>query len=216
VLLPKHSYKEPYKVYIKNLEYSESLPVHHETIFGQFKVREVIYTGPIKSSYDRILSMETVQSYLINRKLASDMEGRLDGLSLVPVIHYKNGELIEGWSSFKSEIWLQKLSVDQTSSININSDNGYKYIENFGLLSSDDEYLKGLPDIFKLPEADLRGDSRYVASQRLFLYWLEKGIKSFWIVPLLNTNSKEYEDYLSLWRQVKGCISIHPKNGIRS
>ena len=202
VLLPRHCYKEPDKVYLKNLDYSENLPIHHETNFGKFKVRDVVYTGEIKSANDRILSMETCESYLIRKELINDMSKEYDGVFPIPVVNYKTGEEVEEWASFKSDSWLKEVNEDETSIIKVDSGSGYKYIERLGLLSADHEYLNDMPDIFKLPQADSRGDSHYVVSQRLFLYWMGKGIKSFWIVPFLDTSSKEYENYLTLWHEV--------------
>lgn len=213
ILHSKYIYRESDSVYDKNFDYVNDLQIHHETNFGAFKSRKKVYVDKVKPIFDRIWAMETSENHLVPKGLAIDMEKSFKGLSLISVYHYKTNDINSEWVSFDSGVWLEKLNFDETCELKKKYDD-FDYLIASGLLSAEERYLSNLPDIFHLPQADMRGDSKFVVSKDLFVFWIERGIKSFWIKPLLNTNSEQYKEYIELWRNVKEAISINPLNEI--
>lgn len=215
LLTSKHVACENDKVYRANLEYNETLPTHHKTIFGSFKIRNKVFVDKIKALEDRIWSMEFCEAFIAREELVLEMLATFSGIEKAEVMHYRSQNPIDDWLSFNSKYWLPQLKEDETTYVK-NLDHGTKYIEIFGLYSAKADDLKGMPDIFRMPQVyNTFGDSQYVVNKRVMEYWFSKGIKkSFFLQPLLISGSEQYEAYLDLWKEIKLALSVNPKNKI--
>lgn len=215
VLAPKHVVSESHKVAVANMDLAESLPVHHETEFGQFRVRNQLLIDKLKPTDDRIWSMEFCEGFIAREPLIDGMLSRFTGIVEAKVLHYRSKEPFEGWAGFYSEHWLERVVEDSTTFVK-ELDHGSRYIDTHGLYAADPEDLSSMPDLFRLPQVyNQFGDSSHVVRKAVMDYWFDQGItKSFFIQPLLVRGSKEYDEYLALWEEINAALSVNSRNRI--
>jgi hypothetical protein len=215
VLAPKHVIRESHNVAVANMDLAESLPVHHETEFGQFRVRAQLLVDKIKPTDDRIWSMEFCEGFIARQSLVDGMLARFTGIVEGQVLHYRRKEPFEGWGTFYSEHWLPRVTEDSTTFVKV-LDHGSKYIDSHGLHAADPEDLSAMPDLFRLPQVyNQFGDSLHVVRKAVMDYWFDQGVtKSFFIQPLLVRGSDEHDEYLALWEEIIAALSVNPGNRI--
>ena len=212
VLTPKHVIAESENVSKANQDYADSLPDHHETEFGKFKVRDKLFVDKIKRYYNRIWSMEYCEGFIAREQLIAETLARFSGAHDAEVLHYRTREVVPGWAAFYSRYWLPGLIQDETT---YPKPGQYQFVETQGLYAAHAEDLEGMPDIFRAPQVyNHHGDSDYIVSKPVMDYWYEQGIKSFYLQPLLVSNTAPYAEYLELWRDMKSALSANPNNKI--
>ncbi len=212
ILTPKHVINESASVSEANKDYADSLPDHHETEFGKFKVRDKLFVNKIRPYDNRIWSMEYCEGFIAREKLIAETLARFSGAHEAEVLHYRTREEVTGWSAFYSKDWLPALVQDETT---YPKPGPYQYIESHGLRAADADDLECMPDIFRVPQVyNHHGDSGYIVSKAVMEYWYEQGIKSFHLQPLLVSNTASYAEYLELWREMKSALSVNPNSKI--
>lgn len=214
VLTAKHVIRESHTVAVANTDCADTLPVHHVTEFGAFKVRDKLFVHKIKPYDDRIWSMEFCEGFIARNELADETLKRFSGTHEAQVLHHKTQDAIPGWKAWYSAQWLPRLIQDETT--HVMEVFTWKYIDTYGLHAGDAEDLKKMPDVFRIPQVYNKfGDSSYVVSKPVMEYWYGRGIKkSFFFQPLLVTGSDAYAEYLDLWHEMKSALSVNPRNKI--
>lgn len=213
-LHPKHICYETDAVYDKNLAYMESLPIHHEDEFGQYRVLDKVYAHKIKPQFDRVWAFEHFEAYFVKAEYLQEMIGKFSGLVEIPVLHHKTEEPLADWKSFNAATWLSGFEQNETTEL-IQLDHGKKGIRSLGLLAAEEGDLAELPDVARSPGADFKGDSGYIVSRDVWSYWQQLGIKSIIPEPVLAVGSKGYEAYMQLWEEVRESMKLNPENTLR-
>ena len=213
ILTPKHVIRETDNVYQANNDYADSLPDHHVTEFGNFKVRDKLFVDKIKPYDNRIWSMEYCEGFIAREPIIAETLARFSGAHEAEVLHCRTREVVPDWAAFYSETWLPRLVQDQTTFSKRAQKNDF--IDTNGLYAARTEDLEGMPDIFREPQVyNSFGDSTYIVSKPVMEYWYEQGIKSFYLQPLLIKNTAPYAAYLELWRDMESALSANPNNKI--
>jgi hypothetical protein len=215
VLAPKHVIRESHQVAVANMDLAESLPVHHETEFGQFRVRTKLLVDKIKPTDDRIWSMEFCEGFIARQALVREMLTRFAGVAEADVLHYRTKEPLEGWAGFYSKHWLARVIEDSTTFVK-QLDHGSRYIDSHGLHAAEPEDLSSMPDLFRLPQVyNQFGDSLHVVRKAVMDFWFDQGVtKSFFVQPLLVRGTDEYDEYLALWEEINTALAVNPRNRI--
>lgn len=213
-LHPKHICYETDAVYHKNLAHMESLPIHHEDEFGQYRVLDKVYAHKIKPRFDRIWAFEHFDVYFIKPEYLQGMLQKFSGLVETPILHHNTGEPLLEWKSFNASTWLQSFERNETTEL-IQLDHGKQGIRSLGLLAAEERDLMSLPDVARSPGADFKGDSGYIVSRDVWSYWQALGINSFIPEPVLTVGSKGYESYMQLWAEIKESLGLNPENSLR-
>lgn len=214
ILKPKHVIRETDAVSAANAAHSEQAPVIREDEFGVYRARSKVFVAAVKPQADRIWAMEYSESYLVATQWFTLMLERFSGFNAIPVLHYKTSQVVDGWHSFSSSHWLDRLVIDDSVEL-APGRNGKKIMRPLGLLAASANDLKSLPDIARCPGANSSGDSLYIVNQSAWQCWRECGINSFWPYPLLNEDSQHYQRYRALIDDVRSRIAIHSANVIR-
>ena len=214
-LRPKHIIYETDAVFNRNLDSFEAAPIHHEDDFGRYKIVDKVFVHQIKPKFDRVWALEQFEFYFVEKEILKTMLQRFSGFYEIPVVHHKTNEVIEAWGAFMSDSWLPSFDTNKTTEI-ISMDFGKQSLRSMGLQAADPEDLQGLFDICRTPSATHCGDSGYIISRNVWEFWVNMGIKSFHLEPVLSVGSQEYDDYLTLWQQVQDVISLNPGNNIRT
>jgi hypothetical protein len=138
---------------------------------------------------------------------------RFSGAHEAQVLHYRTHEIVPEWAAFYSADWLPGVVQDETTFPTQAQSN--KFIRTHGLYAAEAAGLEDMPDIFRMLQVyNSFGDSEYIVSKPVITYWHEEGIKSFFLQPLLVTNTAPYAEYLDLWREMKSALSANPNNTI--
>lgn len=212
ILRPKHVVRESTKVAAANMDYVDSQPDHHVTEFGNFKVRDKLFVDKLKPFDNRIWSMEFCEGFIAREPLVAETLARFSGVHEAQVLHYRTRKVIPGWAALYSTDWLPALVQDETTYA---KPDRYEYVETYGLYAADAEDLEGMPDFFRAPQVyNNFGDSEYIVRKSVMEYWHGQGIKSFFLQPLLVSNTTAYAEYLDLWHEISSALSANPNNKI--
>ncbi|MDJ0760932.1 MAG: hypothetical protein QNJ19_16175 [Woeseiaceae bacterium] len=214
VLTPKHVINESHTVAAANRDYADTLPIHHETDFGSFKVRDKLFVDKIKPYSDRIWSMEYCEGFIASEVIADRMLANFTGIQEARVLHHRTHDPLPGWKAWFSDQWLSRLVADETNYLSEGL--GWKYLEPLGLYAGYADDLRSMPDVFRLPQVYNKfGDSDYAVRTPVMEYWRDQRIdRSFYLQPLLVTGTEAYDKYLAMWREMRSRLSVNPRNKI--